>query len=84
MGSLLIRALCADWLSPLADYHSIYIGLPMPHSDQKKRRKRRSSFSQDKNGERKRPSEQQIQLDTEEGRRTGDVSGNDPASRTSE
>ncbi|XP_039180049.1 electrogenic sodium bicarbonate cotransporter 4 isoform X8 [Crotalus tigris] len=65
-----------------ADYHSIYIGLPRPHSNQKKRRKRRSSFSQDKNGECKRPYKQQIHSDTEEGRRTGDVSGNDHASRT--
>uniref|UniRef100_A0ACB8EZV7 Uncharacterized protein n=1 Tax=Sphaerodactylus townsendi TaxID=933632 RepID=A0ACB8EZV7_9SAUR len=65
------------------DYHSIYIGVPVPRGYRRKRRRRRSSSS--RNGEAESNYERQDRSDTDEGGgRISYEDGNGSASRTSE
>ncbi|XP_073181203.1 electrogenic sodium bicarbonate cotransporter 4 isoform X10 [Lepidochelys kempii] len=64
------------------DYHSIYIGVPMPRGYRRKRRRRRSTSSRDKTSENERLYERQDRSDTDEGGQASYDNGNDNASRT--
>ncbi|KAF7236693.1 Electrogenic sodium bicarbonate cotransporter 4 [Varanus komodoensis] len=64
------------------DYHSIYIGVPVPRGYRRKRRRRRSASRRDKDGEGEVHFEQPDRWEPEDGGRTGYESGNDNASRT--
>lgn len=79
---------CSNMLSkasPLSpDYHSIYIGVPVPRGYRRKRRRRRSASSRDRASESERHYEQQERSDTDDGGHGCYESGNDNASRTSE
>ncbi|NXG48869.1 S4A5 protein, partial [Psilopogon haemacephalus] len=64
------------------DYHSIYIGVPVPRGYRRKRRRRRSASSRDRS-ESERHYERQERSDTDDGGGHGCYeSGNDNASRT--
>jgi len=69
--------------SPL-DYHSIYIGVPVPRGYRRKRRRRRSTSSRDRTSESERHYERQDRSDTDDGGHGCYESGNDNASRSSE
>ncbi|XP_010151897.1 PREDICTED: electrogenic sodium bicarbonate cotransporter 1-like [Eurypyga helias] len=66
------------------DYHSIYIGVPVPRGYRRKRRRRRSASSRDRTSESERQYERQDRSDTDDGGQGCYESGNDNASRTSE
>ncbi|XP_052520926.1 electrogenic sodium bicarbonate cotransporter 4 isoform X10 [Tympanuchus pallidicinctus] len=64
------------------DYHSIYIGVPVPRGYRRKRRRRRSASSRDRTSESERHYERQERSDTDDGGHGCYESGNDNASRT--
>ncbi|NWS50173.1 S4A5 protein, partial [Probosciger aterrimus] len=64
------------------DYHSIYIGVPVPRGYRRKRRRRRSASSRDRTSESERHYERQDHSDTDDGGHGCYESGNDNASRT--
>ncbi|NWH17107.1 S4A5 protein, partial [Grus americana] len=64
------------------DYHSIYIGVPVPRGYRRKRRRRRSASSRDRTSESERHYERQDRSDTDDGGHGCYESGNDNASRT--
>ncbi|KAK2520050.1 hypothetical protein Q9966_013658 [Columba livia] len=65
------------------DYHSIYIGVPVPRGYRRKRRRRRSASSRDRASESERHYERHDRSDTDDGGHGCYESGNDNASRTS-
>lgn len=67
----------------VTDYHSIYIGVPVPRGYRRKRRRRKSTSSRDKSCENERHYEQQDESDTDEGGQLCYDNGMDNASRTS-
>ncbi|XP_027764307.1 electrogenic sodium bicarbonate cotransporter 4 [Empidonax traillii] len=64
------------------DYHSIYIGVPVPRGYRRKRRRRRSPGSSRDRSESERHFERQDHSDTDDGGHGCYESGNDNASRT--
>ncbi|XP_061448615.1 electrogenic sodium bicarbonate cotransporter 4 [Rhineura floridana] len=64
------------------DYHSVHIGVPVSRGYRRKRCRRRTSFSRDKNGDHGRHYEHKEQSDTDEGERNSYENGNDNASKT--
>ncbi|OXB54080.1 hypothetical protein ASZ78_005592 [Callipepla squamata] len=64
------------------DYHSIYIGVPVPRGYRRKRRRRRSASSRDRTSESERHYERHERSDTDDGGHGCYESGNDNASRT--
>ncbi|KAK2513076.1 hypothetical protein Q9233_015706 [Columba guinea] len=64
------------------DYHSIYIGVPVPRGYRRKRRRRRSASSRDRASESERHYERHDRSDTDDGGHGCYESGNDNASRT--
>ncbi|XP_041879090.1 electrogenic sodium bicarbonate cotransporter 4 isoform X1 [Corvus kubaryi] len=65
------------------DYHSIYIGVPVPHGYRRKRRRRRSpGSSRDRTSESERHFGRPEHSDTDDGGQGWAESGNDNASRT--
>uniref|UniRef100_A0A8C4JAW9 Anion exchange protein n=1 Tax=Dromaius novaehollandiae TaxID=8790 RepID=A0A8C4JAW9_DRONO len=83
-GARLSKAPRRGFFPPSPDYHSIYIGVPVPRGYRRKRRRRRSASSRDGHSGSERPYERPDRSDTDDGG-GGHLcyeSGNDNASRT--